>query len=278
MAVTSGFFNSIEGDRKYNSLQMAELFDGLINDGVYSTIYKQFRVQPNDGLTVQVDTGRAWFQHTWIKNDGLYLISLPPAEVLYDRIDAIVIEVNHNEAVRSDFITYVQGTPSSTPARPTLTKDPKGISQYPLAYVTVRRGMERITTSDITNMVGSSECPFVTGVVSVMNIDWLIEQWQSQWSDKIRVYESDWKNWYDNHTSQYNYQFYDWFSQLQALLDGDVATNMANEIFNLRTKLKLLVTERMYIDTIDDINSDPIRDSNGIPIDGVTMFECGCKK
>ena len=34
MAFTCGFFNSENGDRKYNAEQMSAIFDGIIADGV----------------------------------------------------------------------------------------------------------------------------------------------------------------------------------------------------------------------------------------------------
>ena len=38
MSVTYGFYNSINGDRKYNALEMSSIFDGIIVDGVYMSI------------------------------------------------------------------------------------------------------------------------------------------------------------------------------------------------------------------------------------------------
>lgn len=285
MAVTSGFFNSVNGDRKYDSLQMAELFDGLINDGVYETIYNKFQVAPNNGMTVQVDTGRGWFQHTWIKNDSLKLVKLPDAEILFDRIDAIVIEVDHSEAVRKDDIKYVKGTPSATPVRPTLKKGENEIWQYPLSYVTVKEGATSITEADITNMIGTSECPFVTGVVSVMDIDMLVRQWGAQWNQwyewNTEEFEESWRIWYQTNTSQFAYDFNAWFDQLQSMLDGDVAANLASHILKLEERFATLIKEHTLYDPLLDSNNEPILDSNNNEIDGSTIFvtkdECRCK-
>lgn len=101
MTVTSGFFNSQNGDRKYNSEEMSTLFDGLINDGVYETIYNKFAVSANNGMTIQVDTGRGWFDHAWVLNDSILLLEVDPAEVLFDRIDAVVVDVDHTAAMRT---------------------------------------------------------------------------------------------------------------------------------------------------------------------------------
>lgn len=284
MAVTSGFFNSVNGDRKYDAIQMGELFDGLINDGVYETIYNQFRVSAGEELSVQVDTGRGWFQHTWVKNDGIKIIQLPEAEVLFDRIDAIVIEINHNEAIRNNDIKYVKGIPSANPVRPVLKTGEEGVWQIPLAFVRINQGVESIGTADIANMVGTSECPFVTGVVSVMNIDMLIAQWGAQWNkwykNNTQEFEETWRLWYQTNTTQFAYDFNVWFSQLQAMLEGDVALNLTNEILKLKNKFETLVKEHTLYDPLLDSEGDPILDSNENEIEGRTIFiakgECDC--
>ena len=283
MAVTSGFFNSINGDRKYDALQMAELFDGLINDGVYETLYNRFQVSAHENFIIKVDTGRGWFAHTWIKNDGLLLLALDEPDILNDRIDAVVIEVNHSDAIRLDSIKIVKGTPSASPVRPTLSKGDNDIWQYPLAYVSVKTTATAITASDITNMIGTSECPFVTGIISVMDIDMLIEQWQSQWKDRlgehenewndhIGQHESEWNDWYENHTNQYQYDFKSWFQQLQTLLERNEAANLLNEILKLKDKWKLLAREHIITDTIDDNTCEPILDNFGREIEGTFYF------
>lgn len=262
MTVTSGFFNSINGDRKYDTLQMAELFDGLINDGVYETIYKQFRVSSNEGLTIKVDTGRGWFKHTWIKNDNLKLITLDPSEPVYQRIDAIVIQVDHRDEGRRDDIIAVKGIPAAIPDRPELSQT-DDLYQVPLAYITVNSGVDAITDANITNMVGTSSCPFVTGVVEVMDIDWLMEQWQKQWDEKIYNHEKDWYNWYETHTSQYNHDFLEWFENLKLILDGDVVTGLVRRIMDLEYQIDLILNKRLVHGTIDDNLGEPILDNEG---------------
>lgn len=262
MAVTSGFFNSINGDRKYDSLQMAELFDGLINDGVYETIYKQFRVSPNGGFVVQVDTGRGWFKHTWIKNDNLKLLTLKTPDPVYNRIDAVVIQVDHRDQGRYDDILVIEGTPSTSPVRPNLVQTDE-LYQVPLAYISVKSSSSSITASDITNMVGTSSCPFVTGVVEVMDIDWLMEQWQNQWDEKILNHERDWYNWYETHTSQYNHDFLEWFENLKLILDGDVVTGLVRRIMDLEYQIDLILNKRLVHGTIDDNLGEPILDNEG---------------
>ena len=42
MALTYGFYNSKNGDRKYDAVAMSRMFDGIIRDGVISAYGKSF--------------------------------------------------------------------------------------------------------------------------------------------------------------------------------------------------------------------------------------------
>lgn len=181
MALTYGFYNSINGDRKYNAEQFGAIFDGIIRDGVYSTIGNRLVVQASgNGFQVNVQTGRAWFHHSWTLNDTLYPVQLPNPEPLLDKYVAVVLEVNSEQGVRRNGFVTVSGTPSTNPTYPTLTNT-GSVHQYPLAYCLVKAGKSAITQAEITNMVGTSACPYVTGVLTSFNIDELIAQWRSQW-------------------------------------------------------------------------------------------------
>lgn len=241
MSVTYGFFNSVNGDRKYNAEQMSSIFNGIINDGVFMNIGNTFGVSASTGLTVTIGIGRAWFNSTWILNDALYPITLDSSEVLLDRIDAIVIEVNHSIAVRAAMIKMVKGTPGATPQRPNML-DTEYIHQHPLAYIIRKSGSTKIVQADITNMIGTSSCPFVTSVLEITNIDNIVAQWQAQWSD-----------W----TAEEQNNFDIWIDGLQGLIGNDLAANLTDEIFKMKlvTKIQLKAsawtgTSAPYVQTV----------------------------
>ena len=181
MALTSGFFNSKNHDRLYDATQISTLFEGLINDGVYQSVGNIFKVSASNGMNVTVDTGRAWFNNTWTRNDALIVLTVPTAEQVLKRIDAVVIEVNSLETVRNNTIKIVKGTPASNPTKPSLTKN-DDVHQYPLAYITVDPNVTVITQQKIQNAVGTSACPFVTGIIDTLDIDELIAQWSSEFN------------------------------------------------------------------------------------------------
>ena len=181
MALTSGFFNSKNHDRLYDATQISTLFEGLINDGVYQGVGHIFKVSASNGMNVTVDTGRAWFNNTWTRNDALIVLTVPTAEQVLKRIDAVVLEVNSLDTVRNNSIKIVKGTPASKPAKPSLTKN-DDVHQYPLAYITVDPNVTVITQQKIQNAVGTSACPFVTGIIDTLDIDDLIAQWSSEFN------------------------------------------------------------------------------------------------
>jgi hypothetical protein len=252
MSFASGFFNSVDHDRLYDATDISRLFDGLIRDGIFASIGDCFVVKQSNQMNVTVGTGRAWFNHTWSYNDALYPVTIPPSEILMDRIDAIVLEINSVEAVRANSIKLIKGTPSSTPTKPSLT-NAKEVHQYPLAYVKVGKEVTSIRQADIENCVGTSVCPFVTGILEVISIEQLIPQWKdilnrfveentanfNTWmngekqdyqawlaaakkeiADWEATSKSDYQKWYDSIKNGYD----QWFATIKAAYDANLST------------------------------------------------------
>lgn len=265
MSVSSGFFNSLNGDRKYNAAQMSAIFDGLIIDGVFASIGTAFAVKAAGGLTVNVGVGKAWFDHTWTVNDSILPMTAPEAEVLLDRIDAVVLEVNGMESVRENTIKFVKGNPSSAPSRPTLTNE-GNVHQYPLCYIYRKYGTAVINQADITPMVGTESTPFVTGILQTVSLDELLGKWQDELDrftdarsqevdDWIAKEESDFTTWFDKMKADLQQEqtvldqwiaseqadFLAWYNQMKDQLSGDVAGNLQLEIDKEEVKRILLV-------------------------------------
>lgn len=324
MAFTYGFYNSLNHDRKYDSVQISQIFDGMILDGVYSTVGNCFVVRASStASTVIVGSGRAWFDHTWNYNDSDMVLTAPQSDILMNRIDAIVLDIYSAEQSRTNNIIWVQGTPSSNPVKPTLIKQ-LGHTQYPLAYVLRKPNVETISQADITNAVGTSECPFVTGLLEHVSIDQLLAQWSAQWTDyynaKVadmnatsalwkqqweqfynlytadmtatgQAWKNQWETWFNAYTESSSEALnawmeaekatiLQWFEDLQDLLNGDVAVNLANEILALKQRAdilehfdEILSTEFAVYHNIDDNNGNGIADSSGNAIEGKILFE-----
>ena len=161
MALTYGFFDSLNHDRTYNAEQFSSFLDGIVYDGVYQAVGNKFYVAAYSGMQLTVDTGRAWFDHTWILNTTKFVVTIPASDTIYNRIDAVVLEINKND--RRSYIKVIKGSPAANPARPSMTRTTY-VKQYALAYVTVPKLATSISQSNITYMVDSSETPLASAL------------------------------------------------------------------------------------------------------------------
>lgn len=231
MAVTSGFFNSVNHDRLYNAEQISSMFDGIILDGIYQGLGDAFIVKPYSDLncTVTVGTGRAWFDHTWTLNSTELALTLDDPNVLYDRIDAIVIDVDRRQDVRANSIKVVKGTVSETGAtKPSLIKEELH-NQYPLAYVTVKAGSAApIQAQYIENMIGKTDTPLVAGVLESMDITMFVQQME----DEFNV----------------------WFDGLKDVVSGDAITNLQQQINEINENS--IPMKKTLVDILRDGNAN----------------------
>lgn len=220
MAFSYGFYNSLNGDRKYDSEDLSRMFDGIITDGIIGAVGDTFAVKAGTGNTVNVSSGRAWFNHTWTYNDAPMPISCGSAAVLLDRYDAIVLEVNAASDVRKNSIKVVTGTEASKPVKPTM-ENTEFVHQYPLAYILRKAGSSSISQSQIENAVGTEACPICTGVLKSLNVEQMMAQWEAQ--------------------------FDEWFQSAKDTLSGDVAGNLLNKIEKAEDKIPYMYTATLNV-------------------------------
>lgn len=242
MAVTYGFYNSLNKDRMYNAEQMSSIFNGIITDGVFSTIGDALMTVAGTGMQVIVKPGRAWFNSTWTLNDAQLPLDVPAADVSLTRIDAVILEVNSAVATRANSIKVLKGTPSANPAKPALSAT-ETLHQYALAYITVGVGVTSITAANIEINVGKTTCPFITSVLQQTDITDLFNQWEAE--------------------------FTTWFENVQAQLSGNVAANLQRQIDLLKVATGSKITDNTAatIGVAQDTTVDAAIDALGVTID-----------
>lgn len=173
---TSGFFNSVNGDRLYNADQMSRIFEGLISDGVYESVGGKMAVQPNSGMTIQIATGRGWFGRHWVENDAELTLTVANSDVLLNRYAAVVIKVDDTDSVR-DVIPYLKYSQFATsPTKPAMTRTDT-VKEYCLAYIYIKAGATAITAADIEDTRGNEAvCGWVTGLIKQLSSATLFTQ------------------------------------------------------------------------------------------------------
>lgn len=204
MAITYGFFNSLNGDRVYNADDMSEYFKGLISDGVYENVGGALQVlaSATPDMNVNVQTGRAIINSKWLENDAVEVLPITAAHVTLNRYTAVVIHLDMS--ARTITLITKDGTPASTPTKPTLTNG-STVKEFCLAYVYVAAGATAITQANITdNRANTNECGWITGLIEQVDTSTLFTQWQTAY-----------QNYYDTMTAAFN----SWFSTLTSELE-----------------------------------------------------------
>ena len=106
MAVSCGFYSALYTNNGYDNIyqsgEISKLFNGLIIDGVYLSsrpndpTNKQFMVSADtNDMYIKVAPGKAWFLGTFTVSDSDIQLTIDSANSSYDRIDAVIIEVNN---------------------------------------------------------------------------------------------------------------------------------------------------------------------------------------
>lgn len=179
--LSSGFYNSKGGDRKYDAEQFGAMFNGLITDGVFAHYKGALKVTAGSGnRELVVKPGRAWFNGTWTEVDdnghSIYLMG-SAVETTY----FVYLAVDKRD--RRNSIAWYSNVANNDPE--------KGLYFYLLAQVTVPGGVTKISDSMITDTRGSDLCPYVTGIMETVSFEEIVKRvCGDSWQDWLGVYEA----------------------------------------------------------------------------------------
>ena len=217
MAVTSGFFNSISGDRLYNADQMSLYFEGLISQGVFENVGNRLHVTASTGMAVSVGTGRAIVQSKWIKNDSELSLSIGASDVQKNRIDAIALR--YSATAREVSIVVKAGTPATGTASPPTRATGADVYELYLAYVSVPKATTAITQDLITDLRPSAQCGWITGIIDQVDTSDLFAQWQAAY----QAFYTQTTAAFDAYFAQKRAEYEAWFRDLTSELRVDTS-------------------------------------------------------
>ncbi len=219
MAVTYGYFNSLNGDRRYNAEQMSRYFSGIVSRGILANLQGQFAVTATGtGMSVQVAPGRAFFSDgKWVESDAVEALTIDPSDVLLNRIDLVVLRKDRNDIARNVTITVKKGTPATDPAAPAL-ENTEYVEELCLAQVRINALAETITGANITDTrLDKTVCGFVTGVIEQVDTTTLYQQYQAAGQEDRAANQA---------------AFDTWFNAMKGQLTEDAAGNLQTQIDN----------------------------------------------
>ncbi len=156
----SSFFNSVNGDRKYNAADFAAYFSGLVGNGVFGSPADGLKIIPDTNVQVALQPGAAWINGYFYANTAKMVVELPTPDGVLNRIDRIVIRWSLNDRTMK---AAAKSSPlASSPAAPVLQRD-SSVWELAVADVYVAAGATAITESSITDQRGN---PVLCGTVS----------------------------------------------------------------------------------------------------------------
>ena len=243
MSITSGFYNSVNGDRKYDAEQLSSMFDGFISEGVFATCGEAFAITPGTGLRVVMAPGRAWLNHRWVLNDAPLSIDIPAnsASVGY-KLHAIVLDVDVRDDVRGASAGVVSCNTVFTEWTPPMSdlhvymydyiypsvKHTNERKQYIIAFVLVGPNETSINSSNIFYRVGKKtdyhkyHPNFVTGLVDTITSEVFLNRMESSYAAKLK-----------SNTDEFNA----WMATLKATLATNVATSLTSRVVALESSM-----------------------------------------
>ena len=202
MSVTYGFFNAVDSDRTYNADQMSEYFDGLVSNGVYEDIGDALQVLVvSDSMSVTVGSGRGLINCKWIKNDAAVSLDITQAHATLNRYSAVVMRLDIVNR-KMEFAT-IDGTPASTPTKPTLANSASAI-ELALAYVYVPATATTLTQANVEDARGTSVCPWVTGLIQQVDTSQLFLQYQTAFQEYYLAMTQQFNEWFSTLTEELN--------------------------------------------------------------------------
>jgi hypothetical protein len=248
MAIKSGFFNSVGGDRVYKADFFAEYFASFIANGVFPNPSTGLQVMANSGLTVNIKPGKAWIKGYYFANDSDYTLQLDVADGVLKRIDRIGLRLDFSS--REIVPVIIKGVFASSPAAPALQRDADAY-EIALADIAVNNGAISISQANITDLrLNSDLCGIVHGVVDQVDTTTIFNQYQSWFNNITSSVEGEIDAWQDVQQQE----FESWFHSIQGILDGDVAANLAERISSLEQGFAVHTADDMphqFTDTID---------------------------
>ena len=235
------FFDSISGDRTYNSESCEDWLKPFFVSGVFNGDL-QVTAQETPDMTVNVAPGRANLDGKLAKWTGTNVMTLSPASGVYDRIDTIVLR--RDNVNRRISIEVVTGAASLNPSP---TAPVRNVDTYELviAQILVGVGVTSISQANITDTrMNSDVCGWVVATVDQIDFDqikaqfdgWMADteqaynEWKSGVEDDLEEWETntkgDFTDWEDGVKSDFD----DWFDAIKDQLDSDAAGHLQLEI------------------------------------------------
>lgn len=259
---------------------MAIPFEGIITEGVFANWGDAFKATVTDGSTIAIGSGKAWFGKKWVQNDSVYLMPINVsnyASSTEPRIVVVCLDLKVEPYYRfAKFaIEEMRYYESYTGMLNSITNRNTGRNTLPLFAINFAAGDSSIQQSNITTLIGTSWCPYVTAPVQTVTVDDIRGKWDASYNALMKDITSDAQTKANEAESNFEASFNTWFLTLKNQLNTNQAANLQNQIISLTNQLNKLVTTGTVENTVQFYSGGNLVDfttNAGVKITAVTKF------
>lgn len=177
MAEESSFFNSVNGDRRYDMEQFALYFKQFLSSGLYHTDNKPgLLVSLISELQTKLEPGSAYLEGFMYRNTADITFTHDVADVTNPRIDRIILRLDRNMNTRNIKAFVKKGTPATSPQPPSLQRD-SIVYEISLAQVRIDAGKTTITSIK-DERLNQDAAGLVSSLITIPT-----EQFQAAWDN-----------------------------------------------------------------------------------------------
>lgn len=205
--ISSGFFDSVNGDRLYSAGDMNKPYKRVIADGIFPTPQgtpsTDFQVVAVSGMSVAVLAGNAMIGARWAENTDDVGITIAGNSSSSPRIDSIFLHIDTGMDTRAAGVVYRQGTAAGTPTAPAMVQT-DNITELRLADILVAPSAAIITQANITDQRGGSDCPWVAGLIQQVDTSALFDQYRAAYAEQQQDQAAEWNTFMDHLARDYD--------------------------------------------------------------------------
>lgn len=259
---------------------MAIPFDGIITEGVFANWGDAFKATVVNESTITIGSGKAWIAEKWIKNDSVYQMPIDAsnyASSTESRTVVVCLDLKIEPYYRfAKFDIEEQRNYSSyTDMLNALTDRDTGRNTLPLFTINFAAGDSSIQQSNITNLVGTAWCPYVTAPVQTVTVDDIRSKWDNSYKALMENVVGNAQTKANEAVFNFEASFNTWFLTLQNQLNTNQAANLQNQITALTNQINKLVTTGTVENTVQFYSNGRLVDfttSAGVNITAATKF------
>lgn len=223
-SVNSGFYDAVNYDRTYSADDMNRPYKRLVANGVFATPQGTPStdlqvVSASGAMDITVNPGEGIFADKWFESPSAITITVPGNTNIVPRVDSVIVQVDKRQSGRVANIVYRTGTPASSPAVPAINTI-TNVIEYRIANIYVAASANAINNDAITDLRGSSSCPWVTALIQQVDTSALFNQWQYAYQDYYNTATAD----FNEYTAEQRQAWEDFVKDLTSQLT--VATNV----------------------------------------------------